>query len=65
MASFKANSLELELLLKKRSWVQRESAGKLNAKVRDPWNTAFQAVTAGIQAVLCLPCLSRWICVAY
>lgn len=55
--AFKANSIELELLLKKRSWVQRESAGKDNMKVRVPRNTAFQAVTAGIQAVLCLRCL--------
>lgn len=61
--AFKANSIKLELILKKR--VQRESAGKLNIKVRVPPNIAFQAVVAETQAVLCLRCLSRWICIAY
>lgn len=48
--AFKANSRELELILKKRPWVQTASVDKLSIKVRVPWTIAFQAVSAVFRA---------------
>lgn len=44
---------------RKRPWVQTEPAGKLSIKIRLPWTSAFQAVSA----VFCAS--SGWICGAY